>query len=254
MDDIEKALTPRARTLASLGELSKRDDFFGVYERCPIPDEELLGNLGLFINRQALSRVLVLHDLYRQILDVQGVVVEFGCRWGQNLALFSSFRGMYEPFNHTRRIVGFDSFSGFPEVSELDGEKLAVGGWSTTPSYEEYLDAVLAYHESESPLAHLRRYEIVKGDVTATVEEYLEAHPETIIALAYFDLDLYAPTKRCLELIGDRITKGTILAFDELNWPNFPGETRAMKEVLGLDRWAIRRSPINPRPSWIVVD
>jgi hypothetical protein len=254
MEEIEKALTPRARTLGSLNELSKRDDFFETFRRCPIPDEELLGNLGLFINRQSLSRMLILHDVYRQILDVQGVVVEFGCRWGQNLALFSSFRGMYEPFNHTRRIVGFDSFSGFPEISKFDGEKLAVGGWSTTPEYEQYLDEVLAYHESESPLSHIKRYEIVAGDVTATLEAYLERHPETIIALAYFDLDLYAPTKRCLELVRDRITKGSVLAFDELNWESFPGETRALKEVFGFDRWPIRRSPINPRPSWVVVD
>jgi hypothetical protein len=254
MNDVEGAQTPRAQTLASLGELSARDDFHETFANCPIPPEELLGNLGLFLNRQTLSRLLALHELYQRIIDVQGVVVEFGCRWGQNLAMFSSFRGMHEPFNHTRKIVGFDSFSGFPAISPLDGERLAVGGWSVTPGYEDYLDGVLAYHESESPLAHIKRYEIVKGDVTETVETYLEAHPETIIALAYFDLDLYEPTKRCLELIRDRVTKGTVIAFDEIGWASFPGETTALKEVLGFDRYALRRFPINPRPSYLIVE
>src|SRR5438105_13823979 len=184
MEDLEGALTPRARTLASRGEISARNDFHQAFVKCPIPPEELLGNLGLFLNRQTLSRLLALHELYRLIIEVQGVVVEFGCRWGQNLAMFSSFRGMYEPFNHTRKIVGFDSFSGFPAISPLDGERLAVGGWSVTPGYEDYLDSVLAYHESESPLGHIKRYEIVKGDVTETVDAYLDTHPETIIALA----------------------------------------------------------------------
>jgi hypothetical protein len=113
---------------------------------------------------------------------------------------------------------------------------------------------VLAYHEAESPLSHLKKYEIVKGDAAETLERYLQEHPETIIALAYFDLDLYEPTKRCLELIRDRITRGTVIGFDELNWPTFPGETLAVKEVLGLDRYAIRRSATNPTPSYVVVD
>lgn len=254
MDGLDDALTPRARTLASLGELSARDDFYETFANCPIPKEELLGNLGLFVNRQTLSRLLILHEIYRQIIDVQGVVVEFGCRWGQNLAMFSSFRGMYEPFNHTRKIIGFDSFSGFPAISPLDGERLAVGGWSVTPGYEDYLESVLAYHESESPLGHIKRYEIVKGDVMETVEAYLDAHPETTIALAYFDLDLYEPTKNCLELIRDRVTKGTVIAFDEVGWGNFPGETTAVKDVLGFDRYALRRFPTSPRPSYLVVD
>ena len=50
------------------------------------------------------------------------MVVEFGVRWGQNMALFNAFRGMYEPYNHTRRIVGFDSFSGLQSVSHVDGD------------------------------------------------------------------------------------------------------------------------------------
>ena len=55
-------------------------------------------NLGLFLTPQALSRILFMDFLYRQILDIQGVVIELGCRWGQNLSLFSSLRGIYEPF------------------------------------------------------------------------------------------------------------------------------------------------------------
>jgi len=44
MNDVEGAQTPRARTLASLGELSARDDFHETFVRCPIPPEELLGS------------------------------------------------------------------------------------------------------------------------------------------------------------------------------------------------------------------
>jgi hypothetical protein len=94
----------------------------------------------------------------------------------------------------------------------------------------------------------------VKGDATVTLDEYLDKHPETIIALAYFDFDLYEPTKKCLTRIRDHFTKGTVIGFDELNWPSFPGETLAVKEVFGLSRYKIHRSPSNPSPSYIVID
>ena len=51
--------------------------------------------------------------------------------------------------------------------------------------------------------------------------------------MAYFDFDIYEPTKECLKLIKDHITKGTIIGIDELNTSDFPGETVALKEVLG---------------------
>lgn len=250
----DEALMPRASTRASEAELAARDAFYEAFVGCPIPREELLSNLGLFLNRQTLSRILFMHDLYRRIVDVHGIVVEFGCRWGQNLALFSSFRGMYEPFNHTRKIVGFDTFSGFPRTSPEDGDKASVGGWPVNEGYPAYLDSVLAYHQGESPLSHIKKYEIVEGDVTVTLEAYLREHPESIIALAYFDLDLYAPTARCIELIRDRVTKGAVLGFDELNWATFPGETIAYMETIGLARYPIRRDANNPTCSYVVVD
>ena len=79
-----------------------------------------------------------MHELYQKIISVHGIVVEFGVRWGQNLALFSSFRGMYEPYNYNRKIVGFDTFSGFPSVTSKDGDDvvLEIGAYSVEPGYE----------------------------------------------------------------------------------------------------------------------
>lgn len=215
-----------------------------------------MAQLGLFLSRQSWSRYLYLNELYKMILPVHGVVMEFGVRWGTNLAIFSNLRGMYEPFNHNRKIIGFDTFEGFPSIHEKDGNaKVAVpGAYSVTKGYEEYLEQVLDSHEQESPISHIRKFELVKGDASDEIEGYLERNPETIVALAYFDFDVYEPTKRCLEAIKDRLTRGSIIGFDQLNYHTWPGETLAVKEVLGLDRYAIRRTPHNPEPSYIVVE
>ena len=100
----------------------------------------------------------------------------------------------------------------------------------------------------------MKKYELVKGDASKTLEKYLQQHPETIVALAYFDFDIYEPTKKCLELIKGRLSKGSIIGFDELNFSEFPGETIALDEVLGIQNYRIVRSPITPLPSYIIVE
>lgn len=237
-------------------EVKLREQFFEHFKNCPIPSSEILSNLGLFLNRQTLSRILFMHEMYQKIINVHGVVMEFGVRWGQNLALFESFRGMYEPYNYTRKIVGFDTFSGFPSVDSKDGSHsvIDVGAYSVTQGYKGYLEGVLDYHESESPISHLKKYQLVEGDASQTIEKYLADNPETIIAFAYFDFDIYEPTKKCLEAIKGHLSKGSILGFDELNCATFPGETIAFKEVFSLSQYKITRSPQNPYMSYIVFE
>ena len=111
---------------ASAHDVDTRAAALELFRSNPLPDDELLWNLGLWTNRQAMARTLWMTDLYRRALDVHGVVMEFGVRWGRNLALFQSLRGIYEPYNYTRKIVGFDTFSGFPSVSEQDGDDAVI--------------------------------------------------------------------------------------------------------------------------------
>ena len=247
---------PRIKEYKSDFETANRENMMQLFKECPIPDDELLSNLGLFIKRQDLTNILFKNELYQKVLDVNGVVMEFGVRWGQNLALFESFRGIYEPYNYRRKIIGFDTFEGFPSIHEKDGDSsiASVGAYSVTKDYENYLEAVLQCHEKESPISHIRKYELVKGDAIIQLENYLKNNPQTIISLAYFDFDIYEPTKKCLELIMDYVTKGTVIGFDELNHPDFPGETVALREVLGFNKYRIHRSRYSSLQSYIVIE
>ena len=58
----------------------------------------------------------------------------------------------------------------------------------------------------------------------------------------------------CLKAIKEHLTKGSIIGFDELNLHDFPGETLALKEVFGLDRYRIIRSPYSSVQSYIVIE
>lgn len=247
------------RNIRTLGgstktELERKLALVRRLREAPVPDTELLDNLGLYLTRQTLSRIAFMQAIYAEIVQVHGVVMEFGVRWGQNLALFSNLRGMREPFNYNRKVIGFDTFTGFPAVTEEDGGRVAAGDYSVTDGWQGELEAILEFHNSNQPIPQKHKFELVAGDATETLPRYPRENPETIVALAYFDFDIYAPTKACLEALLPHLTKGSVLAFDELNCPEFPGETIALSEVLGLSRYAIRRDPNSPLTSWLVIE
>lgn len=235
-------------------EINDKIELLNILKSNNIPDDLLLDNLGLFIRRQSLSRILLLNKLYKKIINTHGVIMEFGVFFGQNLSLFSSLRGIYEPYNYNRKIIGFDTFEGFPNInSRKDGNHSIIkeGSYSVSKDYEKTLEKILTIHQDNSPINHVKKFEIIKGDATKTIQEYLEKEPQTIISLAFFDFDIYEPTKVCLEKILPRLVKGSILVFDELNCKSFPGETIAYNEVLGLNNYKLNRDKNNPYVSWI---
>jgi len=244
------------KSYADSSEQVARQQMVDLLSQTSIPPEQLLGNLGLFLESKNLARLLFMDFMYRQIISVQGVIMEFGVRWGQNLGLFSALRGIYEPFNRHRKIVGFDTFSGFPSIHEKDGHSsmMVNGQLAVSPNYKETLQQVLSVHESLNPLAHIKKNELCAGDVVEELPKYLTRCPETIVAMAYFDLDLYEPTVKCLEQLRPRMTKGTVLGFDELNDPDSPGETLALMEVFGLNHLRIQRFPFASRVSYVVLE
>lgn len=221
----------------------------------PIPENELIRNLGLYLLPMELKRFLFFADLYQQFLDVPGVIMEFGCRWGQNLATLQSLRSILEPYHHRRKIIGFDTFEGFPDVESQDGDAEIVreGAYKTADGYPGHLENVMRLRESQAPISEVQKFEILQGDASESLPRYLEQHPETIVAFAYFDMDLYRPTRDCIAMLKDRLTQGSIVGFDELNHQKFPGETTAVIDTLGLNRIRLRRSLFSADECYFVV-
>lgn len=247
----------RQELYRSAKEDAIRKDFVMHFRNCPIPNIDILQNLGLFLSSKNLSRILFMNHIYQKIVDVHGIVIEFGTRWGQVLSLFAALRGIYEPFNRHRKIVGFDTFTGFPKLSEHDNEECPImkkGSLACTDNYVEYLDKVMEYQEHDNPLSHIKKYELRVGDATVEIDKYLEEYPETIVALAFFDFDIYEPTKKCLEAIRSHLVKGSVLAFDELSDHDSPGETVALIEVFGLNNIKLKRYPYTSRVSYFVME
>jgi hypothetical protein len=242
-------------TVSSKTEQTNRLELADLINSNPIPDNEKSFHTPLFLKRQELSKVLYFQDLYQQFLNTHGVIMEFGTRWGTNMVTLSNLRGIYEPFNYNRKIIGFDTFEGFKNANKTDDgahEIIKDGAFSVTDNYPDYLNRLLTIHQNESPLNHINKFEIIKGDAPVKLKEYLQKNPQTIIAMAHFDFDIYKPTLDCLNLIKPHLVKGSIISFDELNDPNFPGETKALNEAFGLNNVALKRNLICPMQSYFI--
>jgi hypothetical protein len=236
-------------THASDAQLDARTELQDLYQQSPLPVDELMGNLGLYIRGSALVKFLVINDLYVRIRNIPGAIVEFGSWWGQNLVLFENLRAIYEPFNKTRRIIAFDTYEGYQHFSDQDveGETFAEGGYAVGSEYRDYLERLLSVHEANNVLGHIRdQHSLVAGDVTETAPAYFRDHPETTVALAYFDMGLYEPTKAGLLAIKPQLVPGSVILLDEFSWPDAKGETIAFREVFGGERYRIEQSALTP--------
>jgi len=218
-----------------------------------MPDDQLLKNLGLFQDRITIGDLLFIFELYKKQQNIHGVIAEFGVRWGKNLSLLIALRGILEPHNHIRKIIGFDTFNGLTGTSSFDGKDARVnsGEFSTGKEYASILKKILHAHEQKCPIPQIEKNEIIIGDVRDTLDKYLAAHPETIFSMIYFDMDIYEPTKYVLEKIKPHICKGTIIGFDEACNEKFPGETLAILEQLDLANYSLQHLPYSANASFI---
>lgn len=244
----------KTNTISSESEQNNRLRLSQLLNQSPIPDNEKSFHIPLFLKRQELSKILYFQHLYQQIINVHGIIIEFGTRWGTNLVTLSNLRGIFEPYNYNRKILGFDTFEGFKNIDVNDGKNKIIeeGSFSVSKGYETYLNELMEIHQNESALSHINKFSILKGDAPVELDNYLKQNPQTIIALAHFDFDIYKPTLECLNLIKPHLVKGSILSFDELNDPNFPGETKALNEAFGLNNIQLKRFAHCPMQSYFI--
>ena len=244
-----QAETYRVETSASDSQLNFRQQLEELFITSPLPKEDLLFNLGMYTRSSLLVKFIVMNDLYERIKDVPGVLMEFGVWWGQNLILMENLRAIHEPFNKQRTIIGFDTFAGYTSPSPQDKQDSvwAESSYATPHGHREYLAHLLEVHEGNNVLGHVRNmHRLIEGDVEATVPKYFKDHPETIVALAYFDLGLYAPTKAALTAIKPHLVPRSVILMDELSWGESPGEAIAFKEVFAGTSYHIEKCGLYP--------
>lgn len=138
----------------------------------------------------------------------EGYILEFGVFRGGTIRFIA--KNM-----RSRRIDGFDSFEGLPEV--WGGFNLGKSAFSREGKLPKVPHNVILH----------------KGWFDKTIPAWAEANHGPI-AFMHIDCDIYSSTKTILEELSSRISKGTIILFDE--YFNYPGwkihEYKAFREFV----------------------
>lgn len=240
-------------------ELEYFDSIERYFEGSSGSFSEKLHAFPRFVPRQAMSYFLARNAIYQMVLDVHGSILDFGIYRGASFFAWQQLASIHEPYNHIRKVIGFDSFRGFSTLGPWDagaeGTALALKrtGGMAYDGRSEILEGIRLL-DLNRPLGHVPRASIVDGELPSSCARYLEEHQETIVALANFGLGLYEPTVEILRQIKPRLVRGSVLVFEDLNQATWPGETRALFEVFGEQRFRLNRVPYCPHLSWVQVD
>ena len=213
-------------------------------------------NFPKYVKRQNITRFLALYEIFKLIIDVKGSIVECGVNHGFGTMAWSKFSSIIEPVNLTRKIYGFDTFEGFPSISNSDistNSKHIKTGDLAVDSMNEILK-LAEIQDKTRFLGHIPKIELFKGDATKTIPKFIDDNPHVLVSLLYLDFDLYEPTKVALEKLVPRMPKGAVIAFDELDNPLWPGETQAMIDFCKENKLRIQRFHFDPYIGYAILD
>jgi hypothetical protein len=154
--------------------------------------------------------------------------------------------------------VGFDTFEGLSELTGEDrGSQKENFEYKHKGAYKfeavNELEESIRLFDLNRPVGHIPKVELVKGNAMVTIPEYLDQNKHLVVALLYLDFDLYEPTRIALESFIPRMPKGSVIAFDELNQKQWPGETMAVLQTIGIKDLRIQRVPFVPQISFAVL-
>ncbi len=214
-----------------------------------------------YATRQSISRFLARYELFKIQENIKGSIVECGVHHGSGLMAWAKLSAALEPYALDRRVIGFDTFEGFAGITEEDlssreseeNSETKKGGFSTGYDVYNELQLLIQDFDENRFLNKFEKVFLVKGDALETIPQYIEENPHLLVSLLFLDFDLYEPTKVALENFLPRMSKGSIIAFDEINNPWWPGETTALLEKFNLREVQINRFTFDPNISYIIL-
>jgi hypothetical protein len=203
-------------------------------------------NFYLSCDDSRIGKILTHYELFKMIKDLPGDIVECGVFAGVSLARFVSFRNLLEHPN-SRKIIGFDTFDKFPttnfEQDKLRREQFIVEAGSDSISKKQLLEVLERKNNN-----HL--VELIEGDITRTIPDYVSSNPQLKISLLHLDVDIFEPSVTILEHLYPKVVSGGIIILDD--YGQFPGETKAVDDYLKNKNIKIHKFPFSRTPCYII--
>ena len=231
----------------------KKPKIFFTISKASTTDK--LKNFSKYVRRQDIARFMVYHELFKKQIGIKGSVVECGVHQGGAIMIWAKLSSILEPYNYHRKIIGFDTFKGFPKVSKIDKNNKIVkkGMFSEKFNILDDIKLSIKDYDKNRFINHISKIELIKGDATKTIPQFLRKNKHLLISLLFLDFDIYKPTFIALKYFLPRMSKGAIIAFDELNNKQWPGATMALLKKFNINKHRINNFQFEPNISYITL-
>jgi len=220
--------------------------------------EKKIENFPRFVNRRDVATFLNRYEIFKKIVGIHGSIIECGVNLGGGLFSWLHFSSILEPYNSSRYIVGFDTFDGFQSDNENDDkgkyrDKKLFKDFISDQSFDEIIDSIEIQNQNR-PINQLSKLSVVKGDATETIPKFLDENPHFLVSLLHIDFDIHAPTKVAIQKFLPRMPKGSIIAFDDLNAHEGPGETVAFLESMDIKKYRLCRNSFDSYLCYLIIE
>ena len=196
-----------------------------------------------------LKKVLAHYELYKKIEHVEGAFLEFGVFKGASFLRFITLSEIF-PSNSNRKFYGFDSFEKFPRDDiKLQSDNEFITGFeevSGDPISDELLNELI----SNKNFNHENNIRLVKGNVFESLPDFLNKNPDLEIAAIHLDMDVYEPTKFCLDRLYPMLSPNGIIICDDYN--QVEGATNAFNEFSDECNKKIEKTDFSKTPYFII--
>ena len=198
------------------------------------PFREIMQVFPAYTKRINLTRFLAYYELFRMIKNKPGWIVECGIYRGFSLFALGKFMEIFCMGDKTRKIIGFDNFSGFTELSPQDGHEnkectKIVGGGNPGDFRDDFME-LLDICNKDAFAPWVERIIVVEGNIEKTIPEYVEKNSGLRISLLHLDIDLYKPTNIALKHFYPRVVAGGLVVLDEYAHIDWGGESKAFED------------------------
>ena len=200
-------------------------------------------NFYLSCDNSRIGKMIAHYELFKMSSKIPGCIIECGVFKGASLIRFATFLKLLKS---NKKIIAFDTFGKHTTTkisSDHKRRKILLSHGKEAIS-EKQLMNILKRKGLE------KNIQLIKGDITETVPNYLKLNPKLKISLLNLDVDFYEPSMSILKNFYPKFSKGGILMLDD--YGVWDGETMAVDEYFIDKKIKIRKHMFSKTPSYII--
>ena len=196
-----------------------------------------------FMPSSFLKKYLYYWNELTELDSIPGDIVEFGVHQGTTLSYLCHLTEILDHPNSSRKIIGFDTFNGFPNAKQMRESSYATDKKYSNSFTNTSKNYVLKKFKNRDK----NRVHLIEGDIFQTLPKHLASWPNKI-CMAICDVDTDKTTQFILENVWDRMSPGGRIYFDEYSldgWSETVGVAQFLKSR-GISLECVKRGSHQP--------